>query len=196
MATEALRLEGWALILGASSGFGATTARHLARCGMNVVGVHLDRRNTQHLADAVRDDIRGRRQPGQVFQRQRRGRRSARAGAGRSRGRAIGASAAGARGAALAGLRHAAALYRRGRRPGHVAAATGNDTGRDGELAGVLDPGPGGAGLAGRRLTDSGDDPAPGRIAFGRDDGAVGAAKAAARGPRAPGWPWSWPRGR
>ncbi len=57
MATESLRLEGWALILGASSGFGATTARHLARCGMNVVGVHLDRRNTQHLADAVRDDI-------------------------------------------------------------------------------------------------------------------------------------------
>ncbi len=57
MATEALRLEGWALILGASSGFGAATARHLARCGMNVVGVHLDRRNTQHLADAVRDDI-------------------------------------------------------------------------------------------------------------------------------------------
>ena len=57
MAGEALRLEGWALTLGASSDFGAATARHLARRGMNIVGVHLDRRNTQTLANAVRDDI-------------------------------------------------------------------------------------------------------------------------------------------
>ena len=34
----------WALILGASSGFGAATARELARSGMNIVGVHLDRK--------------------------------------------------------------------------------------------------------------------------------------------------------
>lgn len=33
----------WALILGASSGFGAATARELARHGMNILGVHFDR---------------------------------------------------------------------------------------------------------------------------------------------------------
>ena len=34
----------WALILGASSGFGAATALELARSGMHIAGVHLDRR--------------------------------------------------------------------------------------------------------------------------------------------------------
>ncbi len=34
----------WALILGASSGFGAATALELARHGVNIIGVHLDRR--------------------------------------------------------------------------------------------------------------------------------------------------------
>ena len=37
-------LSGWALILGASSGFGAATALMLARAGVDIVGVHLDRR--------------------------------------------------------------------------------------------------------------------------------------------------------
>ncbi|MBI3321678.1 MAG: SDR family oxidoreductase [Candidatus Omnitrophica bacterium] len=36
----------WALILGASSGFGASTARELAQHGMHIIGVHLDRRAT------------------------------------------------------------------------------------------------------------------------------------------------------
>ncbi|HJN40438.1 MAG TPA: SDR family NAD(P)-dependent oxidoreductase, partial [Chloroflexota bacterium] len=47
----------WAVILGASSGFGAATARRLAADGMNVIGVHLDRRGTMPLVEAVRADI-------------------------------------------------------------------------------------------------------------------------------------------
>ena len=43
MSTENLKGK-WALILGASSGFGAATAQALARAGMHIVGVHLDRK--------------------------------------------------------------------------------------------------------------------------------------------------------
>ncbi len=52
-------LEGeWGLILGASSGFGAATARALARAGMSIAGVHLDRKATLPLAEAVAQDVR------------------------------------------------------------------------------------------------------------------------------------------
>lgn len=38
-------LEGkWALILGASSGFGAATAKALSKAGANIIGIHLDRK--------------------------------------------------------------------------------------------------------------------------------------------------------
>jgi len=47
----------WAVILGASSGFGAATALALARDGFDVVGVHLDRRATLPQAEAVRAQI-------------------------------------------------------------------------------------------------------------------------------------------
>ena len=47
----------WALILGASSGFGAATARALAAQGMNIAGVHLDLRQTLPIAKAVMADI-------------------------------------------------------------------------------------------------------------------------------------------
>lgn len=47
----------WALILGASSGFGAATARALAHAGMHIVGVHLDPRSTLDRAQAVVVDI-------------------------------------------------------------------------------------------------------------------------------------------
>ncbi|OQY22318.1 MAG: 3-oxoacyl-ACP reductase [Anaerolineaceae bacterium 4572_32.2] len=51
-------LEGrWALILGASSGFGAATARALAGAGMNVFGVHLDTKATLPRARQVAADI-------------------------------------------------------------------------------------------------------------------------------------------
>jgi NAD(P)-dependent dehydrogenase (short-subunit alcohol dehydrogenase family) len=48
---------GWALILGASSGFGAAAARAFARAGLDVAGVHLDRRSTLPQAEAVRRDV-------------------------------------------------------------------------------------------------------------------------------------------
>jgi len=47
----------WALILGASSGFGAATARALARAGMHIFGVHLDTRATIDRAREVIADI-------------------------------------------------------------------------------------------------------------------------------------------
>ncbi|MCS6844299.1 MAG: SDR family oxidoreductase [Caldilineales bacterium] len=47
----------WALILGASSGFGRATALELARRGMNIFGVHLDLRATLPIAQQVVADI-------------------------------------------------------------------------------------------------------------------------------------------
>jgi enoyl-[acyl-carrier protein] reductase III len=52
-----IRLAGWALVLGASSGFGAATARALAGAGLDVFGVHLDRRATAAAAEQVAADI-------------------------------------------------------------------------------------------------------------------------------------------
>jgi enoyl-[acyl-carrier protein] reductase III len=47
----------WALILGASSGFGAATAIELARHGMNIFGVHLDRQATMPNVQNLIKDI-------------------------------------------------------------------------------------------------------------------------------------------
>lgn len=49
--------ERWALVLGASSGFGAATALALARAGHPIVGVHLDLRGSIHAANETRDSI-------------------------------------------------------------------------------------------------------------------------------------------
>lgn len=51
------RLEGWALILGVSSGFGKAAALELATAGMDIVGVHLDRRATLPQAEEVKAAI-------------------------------------------------------------------------------------------------------------------------------------------
>ena len=45
--------RGWALILGASSGFGGATAVELAKSGLDIFGVHLDMRSTIANAEAV-----------------------------------------------------------------------------------------------------------------------------------------------
>jgi len=49
--------EKWALILGASSGFGAASSRAFAEAGFNIIGVHLDRMNTLPNALAVKADV-------------------------------------------------------------------------------------------------------------------------------------------
>jgi enoyl-[acyl-carrier protein] reductase III len=50
-------IDRWALILGASSGFGAATARALARAGMHVFGVHLDTKATAGRVRQVIADV-------------------------------------------------------------------------------------------------------------------------------------------
>jgi NAD(P)-dependent dehydrogenase (short-subunit alcohol dehydrogenase family) len=49
----------WALVLGASSGFGGATSIELARAGLNIFGVHLDMRATLPNAERIRDQIIG-----------------------------------------------------------------------------------------------------------------------------------------
>ncbi len=47
----------WALVLGASSGFGEGASLALARAGRNVFGVHLDRKATQPNVDRITAEI-------------------------------------------------------------------------------------------------------------------------------------------
>jgi enoyl-[acyl-carrier protein] reductase III len=54
-----ITLSGWALILGASSGFGEATSLALARAGLNIFGVHLDRRATLPNVERIVGEVRG-----------------------------------------------------------------------------------------------------------------------------------------
>ncbi|MGH7822559.1 MAG: SDR family oxidoreductase [Candidatus Binatia bacterium] len=59
METKFAELKGeWALILGASSGFGEAVAVELAKHGVNVFGVHLDRRATLPNVERITAGIR------------------------------------------------------------------------------------------------------------------------------------------
>jgi enoyl-[acyl-carrier protein] reductase III len=57
----------WALILGASSGFGEATALELARAGMNIFGVHLDRRDKLPHVEEIQQKIRALGREAQFF---------------------------------------------------------------------------------------------------------------------------------
>ena len=54
---ELIRLSGWALTLGASSGFGEAASLALARAGLNIFGVHLDRKATLGNAERIVGEI-------------------------------------------------------------------------------------------------------------------------------------------
>ena len=58
MASEGIHLHGWALTLGASSGFGEAVSLALARAGLNIFGVHLDRKATLANAERIVGQIR------------------------------------------------------------------------------------------------------------------------------------------
>src|SRR5574337_1700975 len=55
--TQSPGLHGWALILGASSGFGGAASLALAKAGMHIFGVHLDRRATMPNVDRIIAEI-------------------------------------------------------------------------------------------------------------------------------------------
>jgi len=48
----------WALVLGASSGFGEAACLRFAEAGLNIFGVHLDRKATQPNVDRIQSKIR------------------------------------------------------------------------------------------------------------------------------------------
>jgi len=48
------QISPWALVLGASSGFGSAVSVELARRGYSICGVHLDRRSTIQVAESAR----------------------------------------------------------------------------------------------------------------------------------------------
>lgn len=64
---ELLSLNGWALILGASSGFGERAALAFAEQGMNILGVHLDRRAGKAHVEEIKGKIEGMGQKAMFF---------------------------------------------------------------------------------------------------------------------------------
>ena len=59
MQSAPVRLGGWALVLGASSGFGEASSIALARVGLDIFGVHLDRKATLTNVERIVATIEG-----------------------------------------------------------------------------------------------------------------------------------------
>src|SRR5579871_6687872 len=53
-----MSLTPWALIVGSSSGFGEATSLEMARAGLNVLGVHFDRRTAMPHINELQEKIR------------------------------------------------------------------------------------------------------------------------------------------
>lgn len=47
----------WALVLGASSGFGAAACRAFAKSGMNIIGVHMDRKAGMTQVEQLKEEL-------------------------------------------------------------------------------------------------------------------------------------------
>ena len=50
-------MKDWALILGSSSGFGAATCKELANKGINIYGIHLDRKSNMNSINLLVDEL-------------------------------------------------------------------------------------------------------------------------------------------
>ena len=50
-------MNDWALILGSSSGFGAATCREISSHGINIYGIHLDRRATMDSVNLLIEEL-------------------------------------------------------------------------------------------------------------------------------------------
>ena len=54
-------MKDWAVILGSSSGFGAATCREIASKGINIYGIHLDRKAAMEPINSLVNELKNHR---------------------------------------------------------------------------------------------------------------------------------------